>query len=68
MLCRRRALNLIVYSLRAWAVSVEKMGQPRKVAFFLALFVLLGTLHGTRAKFDDYDYEDYEDYEDFKDS
>ena len=37
------------------------MGQPRKVAFLLALFVLLGTLHGTRAKFDDYDYEDYED-------
>ena len=37
------------------------MGRPGEVAFLLALFVLLGTLHGTRAQYDDYDDYDYEE-------
>ena len=44
------------------------MGRPGKVAFLLALFVLLGTLQGTRAQYDDYGFEDYDesdyDYDD----
>ena len=44
------------------------MGRPGEVAFLLALFVLLGTLHGTRAQYDDYGFEDYDesdyDYDD----
>merc|ERR1712130_71488 len=38
-------------------LSERKMGRPGQVAFLLALFVFLGTLHGTRAD----DYGDYED-------
>ena len=41
-------------------VSVSQMGRPMEVAFLLALFVLLGSMHGTRAQFDNYDYEDYD--------
>ena len=37
------------------------MGRPGEVAFLLALFVLLGTLHGTRAQYDDYDDYNYEE-------
>ena len=37
------------------------MGRPGEVAFLLALFVLLGTIHGTRAQYEDYDDYDYED-------
>ena len=44
------------------------MGWPGEVAFLLALFVLLGTIHGTRAQYEDYDDYDYEeddyDYDD----
>ena len=37
------------------------MGCLGKVAFLLALFVLfLGSMHGTRAQFDNYDCEDYD--------
>merc|ERR1719295_844260 len=47
---------------------VRKMGRPGEVAFLLALFVLLGTIHGTRAQYEDYDDYDYEeddyDYDD----
>ena len=43
------------------AVSVRRMGRPGKVAFLLALFVLLGTLHGTKAQYDDYGFEDYDE-------
>ena len=39
------------------------MGRPGEVAFLLALVILLWTLHGTRAQYDDYDYDD-EEYED----
>ena len=41
------------------------MARLGEVALFLALFVLLGTLHGTRAQYDDYDYDDYreDDYD-----
>ena len=35
--------------------SVRKMRRPREVVFLLALFLLLGTLHGTRGQYDDYD-------------
>ena len=39
------------------------MDLPREVVFFLlALFLLLGTMHGTRAQYEDYDGYD-EDYE-----
>merc|ERR1719289_213236 len=34
------------------------MGRLGEVAIVLALFVLLGTLHGTRGQYDDYSYED----------
>ena len=34
------------------------MGRPGKVAFLLSLFVLLGTLHGTKAQYD-FDYDDF---------
>merc|ERR1719356_1543616 len=37
------------------------MARPGEVAFLLALFVLLGTIHGTRAQYEDYDDYDYED-------
>ena len=42
------------------------MGRPGEVAFLLALFVLLGTLHGIGAQYDDYDDYNYEedDYDD----
>merc|ERR1719295_1356838 len=44
------------------------MGRPGGVAFLLALFVLLGTMHGTRAQYEDYDEYEYdyrdEEYED----
>merc|ERR1719209_2869997 len=33
------------------------MGRLGEVAIVLALFVLLGTLHGTRGQYDDYSYE-----------
>ena len=40
------------------------MGRPGEVALLLALFVFLGTLHGTRAQYDDYDDYNYgEDYD-----
>ena len=35
------------------------MGRLGEVALLLALFVLLGSMHGTRAQYDEYDYEDY---------
>ena len=45
-----------------------KMGRPGEVALLLALFVLLGSLHVTRAQYDHYDDYDYEeedyDYDD----
>merc|ERR1712130_1024790 len=37
--------------------------RPGEVAFLLALFVLLGTLHGTRAQYGDYDDYDYNEDE-----
>ena len=37
------------------------MGRPGKVAFLLALFLLLGIMHRTRAQYDHYDYEDYDE-------
>ena len=37
------------------------MGRPGAVAFLLALFVLLGMMHRTRAQYDHYDYEDYDE-------
>ena len=44
------------------------MGRPGEVALLLALFVLLGTIHSTRAQYDDYDDygfdEDDYDYDD----
>merc|ERR1719295_2409546 len=40
---------------------VRKMARPGEVAFLLALFVLLGTLGGTKAQYEDYDDYDYED-------
>ena len=44
------------------------MGWPGEVAFLLALFVLLGTLHGTRAQYEDYDDYGYnEDEYDYRD-
>ena len=54
-LCIRLALAL--------AASVRRMGRLGKVAFLLALFVLLGALQGTRAQYDedDYGYEDYDE-------
>ena len=55
-----------LFTHRAWAVSVRKMARPREVSFLLALFVLLGTLHGTRAQYYQElvraEYEDYDDY------
>ena len=40
------------------------MRRPGEVALLLALFVLLGTLHGTSAQYDDYDDYNYgEDYD-----
>ena len=46
--------------------SVRKMRRPGEVVFLLALFLLLGTLHGTRGQYDDYDDYKYEDlHEDF---
>ena len=38
------------------------MGRLGEVALLLALFVLLGSMHGTRAQYDEYDYEDYDEY------
>ena len=38
---------------------MERLGE---VAIFLALFVLFGTLHGTRGQYDDYDDYKYEDF------
>ena len=38
-----------------------KMGRLGEVAFLLVLFVLLGTLHRTRAQYDHYVYEDYDE-------
>ena len=43
------------------AISVRRMGRPGKVAFLLALFVLLGTLHRAKAQYDDYGFEDYDE-------
>merc|ERR1719295_2429104 len=40
------------------------MGRPGEVAFLLALFVLLGTLHGTRAQYEDYGLEDFDESDD----
>ena len=40
------------------------MGCPGEVAFLLALFVLLGTLHGTRAQYQDWVRAEYDDYDD----
>merc|ERR1719391_315372 len=40
------------------------MGWPGEVAFLLALFVLLGTLHGTRAQYEDYGLEDFDESDD----
>ena len=43
------------------AISVRRMGRPGKVAFLLALLVLLGTLHRAKAQYDDYGFEDYDE-------
>merc|ERR1719365_482427 len=40
------------------------MGWPGEVAFLLALFVLLGMLHGTRAQYEDYGLEDFDESDD----
>merc|ERR1719175_279821 len=40
------------------------MGWAGEVAFLLALFVLLGTLHGTRAQYEDYGLEDFDESDD----
>ena len=37
------------------------MGRPGEVAFLLALYLLLGIMHSTRAQYDHYDYEDYDE-------
>ena len=37
------------------------MGRLGEVTILLALFVLFWTMHGTRAHYDDYDYEDYDE-------
>ena len=37
------------------------MGCLGEVALLLALFVLLGNMHGIRAQYDEYDYEDYDE-------
>ena len=42
-------------TLEAWAVAVRNMRRPGEVLLILALFVLFGTLHGTRAQHDNYD-------------
>ena len=47
--------------MRARSVSVKKMGRLGEVALLLALFVLLGRMQGTRAQYDEYDYEDYDE-------
>merc|ERR1712172_367301 len=39
----------------------RKMGRLGEVALLLALFVLLGSMSGTRAQYDEYDYEDYDE-------
>ena len=44
-----------------------------EVALLFTLFVLLGSMHGIRAQYDEYDYEDYDeagsyDYEEDKDT
>ena len=48
--------------MRAEAVSVGTMGRLGEVALFLALFLLLGMLHGTRAQYDG-PLDDFEDYD-----
>merc|ERR1712172_297122 len=45
-------------------MEVRKMGQPGAVTFLLALFLLLGIMHSTRAQYDHYDYEDYDEPDD----
>merc|ERR1712212_597695 len=48
--------------------SVKKMGRPGEGAFLLALFVFFGTMHGTRAQYEDYDDYGYnEDEYDYRD-
>merc|ERR1712172_468350 len=42
-------------------MGVRKMGRLGEVALLLALFVLLGNMQGTRAQYDEYDYEDYDE-------
>ena len=37
------------------------MGRFWEVALLLAFFVLLGSMHGVRAQYDEYDYEDYDE-------
>merc|ERR1712130_966193 len=46
-------------------VSVRTMGRLGEVSLFLALFLLLGILHGTRAQYDSTldDFEDYDERE-----
>merc|ERR1712130_866317 len=44
------------------AVSVRTMGRLGEVSLFLALFLLLGILHGTRAQYDS-TLDDFEDYD-----
>merc|ERR1711971_881028 len=39
----------------------RKMGRLGEGAILLALFVLLGNMQGTRAQYDEYDYEDYDE-------
>merc|ERR1711971_1211558 len=46
-------------------MGVRKMGRPREVVLLLSLFVLLGALHGTRAQYDNYDYEDYDEADNY---
>ena len=41
------------------------MGRPGEVVLLLALLVLLGTIHGTRAQYDNYDYEDYDEADNY---
>merc|ERR1711971_396143 len=45
-------------------MGVRKMGRPGEVAFFLALFVLLGTMHGARAYDCDIDNDGIPDHVD----
>ena len=46
---------------RLASLSVWTMGRLGEVALLFALFVLLGTLHGTKAQYDEYGEYDYDE-------